>query len=477
METFSDYSVWGTINLIAVLLLSLLAANIIKKTVPLLRVSLIPTSVLGGAILLIISLIYSAVTDKYIFNTGFFGGNGQNVLEIITYHMLALGFIATSFKPVKKKLTKRRTKEIFDTGVTTVSTYLLQGVLGMGITILFALGAFAVAKYAGILLPFGYGQGTGQALNWGGVYEADYGFIGGKSFGLTIAAFGFISASIGGVIHLNILRKKGHTTVHEEDEAEALVSEGIQEADEIPMSGSMDKMSVQIAFVFAAYVVSYGIMYLLAKFFPGLTSVIYGFNFLFGVLVATLFCVVINHLRRAKIVRKQYINSFLMDRIGGFCFDIMVIAGVAAIRIEALKSYWLVLLTLGLAGAFVTYFYLRFVARKLFSRYSEEQFLMMYGMLTGTACTGIILLREKDPEFKTPASDNLVYQNVPAMVFGFPLMLIANLAPQHPYITIGILAGFFLVLNIILFRPYIFGVRRRRKKRLAEEQAQKMENK
>ena len=33
MENFSDYSVWGTINLIAVLLLSLLAANIIKKTV------------------------------------------------------------------------------------------------------------------------------------------------------------------------------------------------------------------------------------------------------------------------------------------------------------------------------------------------------------------------------------------------------------------------------------------------------------
>ena len=102
---------------------------------------------------------------------------------------------------------------------------------------------------------------------------------------------------------------------------------------------------------------------------------------------------------------------------------------------------------------------------------------MMYGMLTGTACTGIILLREKDPEFKTPATDNLVYQNVPAMVFGFPLMLLANLAPTHPYITLAILAGFFLILNIILFRPYIFGVRRRRKKRLAEEQAQKMENK
>ncbi|MBO7297543.1 MAG: hypothetical protein J6U60_00690, partial [Clostridia bacterium] len=40
------------------------------------------------------------------------------------------------------------------------------------------------------------------------IYETDYGFVGGRSFGLTIAALGFLSASIGGVIHLNILRKK-----------------------------------------------------------------------------------------------------------------------------------------------------------------------------------------------------------------------------------------------------------------------------
>lgn len=27
---------------------------------------------------------------------------------------------------------------------------------------------------AGVLLPFGYGQGTGQALNYGNIYEMDY---------------------------------------------------------------------------------------------------------------------------------------------------------------------------------------------------------------------------------------------------------------------------------------------------------------
>ena len=80
----------------------------------------------------------------------------------------------------------------------------------------------------------------------------------------------------------------------------------------------------------------------------------------------------------------------------------------------------------------------------------------MYGMLTGTASTGIILLREIDGDFKTPAADNMVYQNFPAIVFGFPMMLLATLAPQKPMLTLIILTAFFVVMNIILFRSKIF---------------------
>ena len=81
---------------------------------------------------------------------------------------------------------------------------------------------------------------------------------------------------------------------------------------------------------------------------------------------------------------------------------------------------------------------------------------MMYGMLTGTASTGTILLREIDPAFRTPAADNMVYQNFPAIVFGFPMMLLATLAPKKPVLTLVILALFFAVMNVILFRRSIF---------------------
>ena len=353
-------------------------------------------------------------------------------------------------------MTKERTVDIFNTGVTTVSTYLLQAVLGMGLTILLAVTiAPDLFKSAGILLPFGYGQGTGQALNYGNIYETEYSFVGGANFGLTIAALGFLSASLGGVIHLNIVkRKKGITSkvlknqMSEKDKVHA---------EEIPMSGSMDKLCVQIALVLAVYFVTHLVMYLLGVvILPSMSGTIYGFNFLIGVLLATALKNIMSGLIKAKIVQKQHINNFLMDRVSNTCFDLMVVAGISAIQIDLIKQYWYILLILGVIGLLCTYFYNKFIAKKLFPEYEDEQFLAMYGMLTGTASTGIILLRELDSNFETPAQDNLVYQSLPAIVFGFPMMLLANLAPNAPELTLGILVAFFVVMNVILFRNQIF---------------------
>ena len=450
-----DYSTWGALNLFAILLISLLAANLLKKVIPALKAALIPSSVLGGGILILVAGIYKLCTGQVMFDTKFFGGIGTATLEMITYHCLALGFIASSFKSSKGKLTKQRTVEIFNTGVSTVATYLLQAVLGMGISILAAFVIKDFFKAAGILLPFGYGQGTGQAMNYGGIFETENGFEGGKIFGLTIAALGFISASVGGVAHLNILRKKGIVSVHSE-KAEKLEFEDIQKENEIPMQESIDKMTVQIALVTAAYLLAYFMMVGLGKLMPGMKATIFGFNFLLGVLSATLIRTLLNLANKKKIFRRAQINDFLMTRTSNFFFDLMVVAGVAAIRLDELESYWGIILIMGIVGLISTYAYNLLIAKKLFPEYAQQQFLMMYGMLTGTASTGTILLREIDGDFQTPAADNMVYQNFPAMVFGFPLMLLATLAPKRPYLTLIILAAFFLVMNVILFRSFIF---------------------
>lgn len=455
MENFWDSDVWGVINIMAILLLSLLIANVIKKRIKFLQASLIPTSVLGGAMLLVIAGLYDLITKDALFETRFFGENGYSTLEIITYHALALGFIASTFKSSKTKLTKKRTEEIFNTGVTTVSTYLIQAIFGMITTMIAAKFMSDFFEVAGILLPFGFGQGTGQALNYGNIFETDFGFVEGKSFGLTIAAMGFLSASVGGVIHLNILKKKNKIKITSYEEGK-INSEDVQSEDEIPMQGSMDKMTVQVALVLVAYLLAYLLMFVLGNILSGMKSVIYGFNFLLGVLCATLVKALLNLMKKKSIVKKGYVNDFLMTRTSNFFFDLMVVAGIAAIRLGMLKRYWGIVLILSVVGIIITYSYNYFVAKKLFPEYSEEQFLMMYGMLTGTASTGTILLREIDGEFKTPAADNMVYQNFPAIVFGFPIMLIVTLAPVKPILTLIVIITFFAVMNLILFRKYVF---------------------
>lgn len=165
MTSFSDYSVWSIISVVSLLLISLLAANFLKKSIRLLRLSLIPTSVLGGLLILIVSSLYHAITGTALLDTVFFGGNGVSVAENLTYHCLALGFIATVFKPNTGKLPKKRVGEIFDSGVTTVASYLLQAIFGLIVTILIAFVIPSFFKASGILLCFGFGQGTGQAMN------------------------------------------------------------------------------------------------------------------------------------------------------------------------------------------------------------------------------------------------------------------------------------------------------------------------
>ena len=461
MENFWDYSVWGTLNVVAVLLASLLVGNILKKSVGFLKDSLVPISVIGGGILILVAWVYKLITGDIMFVTAFFGSSGTKTLEMFTYHCLALGFIASTLKTGDGKITKERAIEVFNTGVTTVSTYLLQGVCGMIITIVAA--RFFIPDFfeaAGVLLPFGYGQGTGQAMNYGGIYENDFGFDGGKSFGLTIAALGFLSASIGGVVHLNLLKRKGVITKKASDRHN---HEKIEGENEIPMQESIDKMTVQIALIIVTYMITYFLMNGISKLIPGMTSLIFGFNFLLGVLSATLVKETMKFLKKKNAIQREYTNNFLLTRASNFFFDIMVVSGIAAIRLSVLEQYWGIMLILGIVGLFVTYFYNRYVAKTLFPKYAEEQFLMMYGMLTGTASTGTILLREMDGDFETPAADNMVYQNFPAIVFGFPMMLLAMLAPKKPLLTLGILLVFFIAMNILLFRDRIFKFKKKTK--------------
>ena len=458
-----DFSIWNFLVQMGILLTVLLLSNTIRRKVPFIRKSLLPTSVIAGVLVLVLKEVGA-----------FFGFLDEGTMEAVTYHALGLGFICIAMKTSDKKITKKQSKDIFDSGVVTVSGYLIQAILGLAVTILLGYTVMPeLFKAAGLLLPMGYGQGSGQALNFGKIFENDYGFTGGSAFGLTIAAVGFIWACIGGVVYLNIMRKKGK--IKPVDEKDTFVSqEEVSAPNEIPLTESVDKFTIQVAIVMLVYFLTFlfmrGISWLCDQNYLGnfgintVKPMIWGFNFLLGTIFAVLVKFVMKKLRKHNIMTRDYPNNFLLNRMGGFFFDIMIVAGVAAIRIEMLADLWIPLVIICMLGGFVTMFYTDYLCKKRFSDYRIEQSVAFFGMLLGTASTGMILLREVDPNYKTPAANNLVMQSIPAIAFGFPLMLLMGFAPKgdtQTLITFGILIVFFVFMNLLLFRDRVF--RRRNK--------------
>ena len=77
----------------------------------------------------------------------------------------------------------------------------------------------------------------------------------------------------------------------------------------------------------------------------------------------------------------------------------------------------------------------------------------MYGMMTGTISSGVLLLRELDPDLKTPAANNLVLGSSFGILLGAPLLVLVSIA-QKSYtmslVTLGLLVVYYVILILIV---------------------------
>ena len=164
-------------------------------------------------------------------------------------------------------------------------------------------------------------------------------------------------------------------------------------------------------------------------------------------------------LRQSNLMSRAYINNYQMDRISGFSFDLMIVAGVAAIEINDIKNYILPVVILSIVGALATYTYVRKATKECFKGFHHEMFLMCYGTMTGTASNGMILMKEIDPGLKTPTSSLYILSNFPAMVMIAPLLFLLGFASKsftNAIIACCIFFVLWLIYTLFLFRRRIF---------------------
>ena len=465
--TFDQPIAWNWLVQFCILATALLIGNVLRTKIPFLRKSLIPSALIGGLLLLVFKAIPGC---KELIN--------KPVMEILTYHALGLGFVALALKNNKIE-SKSTPMKVIETGALTASTYVIQGIVGLIVSILFFYFGRKLFYAAGLLLPMGYGQGPGQALNFGKIFTTWATKQGidfpGADFGLSIAATGFIVGSVVGVIYMNILRRKGALSRKKLAEAQVNKLEDYEGKGEIPDAESIDKLSVQVCMVLFVYF----LVFLFTRWIQGmdlgdfgtntLKPMLWGFNFLTGTLFGIFFKWLLTRFKKAKLMSREYINNYMLNRISGFCFDVMIVAGTAAISFENFGKFVVPFIIICTLGAAVTFIYVLIISKHLYPNYKYEGFFSMFGMLTGTASNGMILLREIDPKFETPAANNLVLQTLSAIVLGFPVLLLVGYAPQSmkaTWITLGILVVFWAALTVFMLRTKIF---KRKKKAKKEE--------
>ena len=439
-------TVWKVLVQIGLLLIFLLLGNLIRRVVPFLRRGNVPSALIGGLLLLLLNLAISPSGFELV---------DKRIMQIITYHSLAIGFAAMSFKIAKKEKRVSALKPI-QNGAITGGTYMLQAVFGMLVSLIFFLAGSGLFFDAGVLLPLAFGQGPGNALTWDVNFTNMGVFNGQGSVGLTIASIGFIVASIVGVIYINIFKHKHQITLREVNKdrpKEIFETEG-----EIEDSDSVDKSSIQIAFVILAYAIGFGIMVFFAKLSEWtnvklFNDVAWGFNFIWCVIAATLLKLLMKFLYNKKITKRKYINNYQMDRISGFAFDVMIIAGVAAIDIKVVQEYVWFIIAVSLVGTLITIIYVRLMTKLCFKDYQHEAFLTNFGTLTGTASNGMIFLREIDPNYETPMNNIFIISQLPAMIFVAPLLLLLNTSASSLtgfYISLGIFGALFVLYTLFL---------------------------
>ncbi|HKM10814.1 MAG TPA: hypothetical protein VJZ05_00405 [Bacilli bacterium] len=497
LANISDFSVyWSGIIDFAIIGLLVLLSNTLRRKVPFLRKYVIPTSIIAGFLGLGIKYLLAnnlwQVTlgdpSKTLLSNEFMG--------VIAYHALAIGFIGSGLRDTSNDKKKGdKAGSTIKTGLSIVSNYLIQAVLGLIITVTMAAiltnSDIALGAHSGVLLALGFGQGPGQAGNTGFIFDSNLinaGLLetGGDlfhSFGLTISALGFLAACIPGIIYMNYLVRKKLIVRAKDADSVKFETGSIESPDEIPMTESVDKLTVQISFVLLTYFLAWALMFgvdqLGGAFLPSgvwatVSSLMWGFNFIFAILMAMLVKQVIKLLRKKKIMTRKYTNDFMLSRISGTAFDVMIVAALTSIDVKIFTDIGLVatLLLLGTVGGIVTFLLVNWQAKKWFPTYRYEAFFALYGTLTGTNSTGIGLLREIDPNFETPAANNLVNGAVAAVILGGPLLVAVGFVPRGGWWIYGTIIGLFIIFVLYMLLGNFYNRRLIEKSKLEKEKSQ-----
>ena len=387
----------------------LLAGVVLRAIIRPLGNILMPACVIGG------------IVGFILMNTGVLTSIGVSfdALNEIVSVFFIFTFISMGLTNVPKEeginAGKEAVKGSIGMGCIWNMLYTVQPLVGYAVLLLIG-GAFSMAPEYGLLIPFGFDHGPGQATTFGGMVEAN-GLEGAQQVAITYAVIGFLFAFGVGVPVARYGIKKGLASFPAE--IDRSITRGVYKAEEqteaagkiTTYNGNIDSLAFCIAMTGLCYVIAMPIGDFLTSIPNQFVQIFGSMTFFIGMIVAYVIRFFLN-----KTDLKQYLDDGLQTRITGFTTDFMIAAAFMAVQLSVVGKWLAPIIIVSFVVAIVTFLFCWFFASRIGGHFDFERVLGIWGCGTGTCPSGIALIRVVDPQLRTTVSSEMGSMNAVMLV-------------------------------------------------------------
>ena len=415
----------------------LIAGVVIRELVPPLQKVLLPASLIGGTLGLIL---------------------GQQVLGVIEIPELfaeipGIGMrIVMACVPIGITVTAKRVKQHLDFTFTNMTAYGFQVIVGLLLGILFmkfwpslpeGWGLMGVAAYFG---SHGNVPIVSEAID-------PTGALGAQSIGMIMATLGILFAMIPGMFIANYGARRGWTTFTSDLSSQPkyfyrgpLPEEKREPIGRNTVNGT-NVSAIALHLGIIAITIKFGefIFRALATVVPILGNVP---PMLWGIVGGLILWPAAKKLKLDK-----YVDKDIITQISNFTLEMIILGAFATIQLDIISQLFVplflhALISCGVSGIFI-FTWMKWIGNPQWF----EKSLMLYGMCTGANPQGLALVRSVDPDNRSVVYEALGVYN--ALFFWnfmiLPLAASLVLYNTTPIYLIGLGLMFTFVIGMIIF--------------------------